>query len=74
MDESRTDAKLEKIEAHLSRIDVTLAKNTVSLEEHIRRTEQIEKRLDGLPAKALTLLTLLSGFLVLAKQFLSLGS
>jgi hypothetical protein len=34
--------KLENIESHLSSIDVTLAKQEVSLSEHVRRSETLE--------------------------------
>lgn len=37
--------KLDKLDDHLQRIDVTLAKQEVSLSEHIRRTELIENDL-----------------------------
>jgi len=36
--------KINKIEEHLANIDVTLAKQSVILEEHIKRTYQLEER------------------------------
>jgi chromosome segregation ATPase len=39
----KLDEKLDKVEERLSAIDITLAKNTQSLDEHIRRTELAEE-------------------------------
>lgn len=39
----KLDEKMDKVQEHLGSIDVTLAKNTTSLEEHIRRTELAEE-------------------------------
>ena len=39
------NAKLEKVSDRLSSIDITLAKQEVNLEDHIRRTEIAEERL-----------------------------
>lgn len=38
--------KLEKLDERIDNIDITLAKQHVSLDEHIRRTEQNEKALE----------------------------
>lgn len=38
----RIEDKIDKVEGHLSSIDVTLAAQHVSLKEHIRRTEILE--------------------------------
>jgi hypothetical protein len=38
--------KLEKIEARLNAIDVTLVKQHASLEEHIRRTNLLEAKME----------------------------
>lgn len=40
----RLDEKLEKVVDRLNSIDVTLTRNTVSLEEHVKRTTQLENR------------------------------
>ena len=37
--------KLDKIEEHLANIDKTLIRNTVTLEEHIKRTALLERDL-----------------------------
>lgn len=41
----RMEKKLDKIDDHLSNIDVTLGKQAVELEHHIRRTEIAEEQL-----------------------------
>ena len=41
----RIEAKLDDTNEHLSSIDVTLAKQHVSLAEHMRRTSLIEEEL-----------------------------
>lgn len=43
MDEKYLFTKLDKIEERLNSIDVTLERNTVSLEHHIYRTSQNEE-------------------------------
>ena len=42
---SNIDDKLEEIKTHLSNIDITLVRNTVSLETHVKRTEMAEDRI-----------------------------
>lgn len=44
----RIEAKLDKIEEHVSTIKVTLASQHISLVEHIRRTELLEKDIEPL--------------------------
>lgn len=39
----KKDDSLNKIEGRLSKIEETLIRNTISLEEHMRRTELLEK-------------------------------
>lgn len=41
--DNRIEDKIDKISDRLNSIDVTLAKNTVSLEEHIKRTNLLEE-------------------------------
>lgn len=45
MEDDRVYNKLEKIETHIASIDITLARNTDSLENHMARTLIIEKAL-----------------------------
>lgn len=42
----KIDIKLDKMCEHLASIDITIARQQVSLDEHISRTELLEKRLD----------------------------
>lgn len=44
------EEKLEKHSNVLESINVTMSKNTQSLEEHMRRTEAVEERLDFVEA------------------------
>jgi len=44
----RIESKLDKVVDHLGSIDVTLAKNTVSLIDHIARTEILEEKIKPL--------------------------
>ena len=44
-DQSRNDERLERMEAALQRIDITLASQHVSLDNHIRRTEILEAQM-----------------------------
>jgi hypothetical protein len=41
----RIESKIDKIVEHIGSVDVTLAKQEVSLAEHIRRTALIEDKL-----------------------------
>lgn len=52
MDENlrRLEDKLDKVSDSISSIDVTLGKQSVSLEEHIRRTELLEERMKPVEA------------------------
>lgn len=38
--------RLKRIEAHLGSIDVTLAKQSVILEEHVKRSNMLEDKLE----------------------------
>lgn len=48
MDDDKTYEKLEEISKCQANMRVTLAKNTVILGEHVRRTEVAEKRIDNM--------------------------
>lgn len=41
-------AKIEKIDEKVDSVDKTLVRNTVSLEEHVKRSTQLEKRQETL--------------------------
>ena len=49
-DNERKANQLDRIEIRLDSIDVTLVKNTISLDEHIKRTNLLEEELK--PVKA----------------------
>lgn len=42
----RVEEKLDKVVEHISSIDVTLAKQHISLKDHIRRTELLEQQVE----------------------------
>ena len=44
----KIENKIDKITEHIANIDVTLAKQSVSLDVHIKRTNQLEDRQDQL--------------------------
>lgn len=48
MSDSHVDEKLDKIVEHIGNIDITLAKQSVQLESHIKRTEIAEQNIDML--------------------------
>lgn len=41
----RIENKIDKISDHISSIDITISKQHVSLQDHIRRTELLEEKL-----------------------------
>ncbi len=47
-DLSRFEGKLDAIGTHLASVDITLAKQNVTLEEHVRRTGLAEDAIAGL--------------------------
>lgn len=82
---SKIDAKLDKLQEHLASVDVTLAKQEVSLTEHVRRSGLLEEnvkmlRSDFTPIQkhvimiggALKFLGLISALLVIAETIKSL--
>jgi hypothetical protein len=42
----RIESKIDKVVEHIGSIDVTLAKQSVILDEHIRRTNILEKKFE----------------------------
>ena len=46
MDAKKLEEKLDKIDGRLSSIDVTLAKQEVNLQEHMRRTQLNEQAIE----------------------------
>lgn len=50
--DTRIEAKIDKVMEHIGSIDSTLAVQAVSLADHIRRTEILEKQIE--PVKTIT--------------------
>jgi hypothetical protein len=44
--DTRIEAKIDKVMEHIGSIDVTIAKLTVSVDEHVRRTNLLEETID----------------------------
>ncbi len=44
--DSKIDGKLDKIQESISRIDVTLAKQSVILDEHVKRSTMLEAKME----------------------------
>jgi len=44
--DDRVEGKLDKIAIHIGNIDVTLARQEITLAEHVRRTDALEKKLE----------------------------
>ena len=53
MEDQKFEKKLDAISEKLQSIDVTLAKQHVVLDEHIRRTEILENRIDPIEKNSL---------------------
>ena len=49
---NKIEGKVDRLDEHLSRIDITLAAQHVSLKEHIRRTEILEQTVSPLKVTA----------------------
>lgn len=49
---NKIEAKIDKLDERLDNIDITLGKQAISLNEHMRRTELLETEIK--PIKALT--------------------
>lgn len=47
----RIEVKIDKIATRMGNVDVTLAKQHVSLTEHIKRTKQLEDRVEPIERK-----------------------
>lgn len=76
----RHDEAFDDIKKSMNAIDVSLARNTASLEIHVKRCDLLEKKLehlehkvdnkfDKLVPKAISVISLISGIYALAKAF-----
>lgn len=54
---SNQDQKIDKILEEITEIKITMAKNTSSLEDHMRRTELNEQRLEKFEEKLVPVIT-----------------
>ena len=64
----RIEDKIDKVVEHISSIDITLAKQSVVLDEHIRRTNILEKKIEPIEEHVSSMRTALKT----AKFFLKL--
>jgi hypothetical protein len=69
-DHSRMEVKIDEIQRDVSEIKTTLAVNTESLKQHMRRTDLLESKVDSIWQKALTIVSLISGLAVLGRLLL----
>jgi hypothetical protein len=68
--DSRMEAKIDEIQRDIADIKTTLAVNTVSLQQHMKRTDLLETKVDSTWSKALTIVSLIAGLTALAKLLL----
>lgn len=61
----RIEGKIDKLSEHLSNMDVTLAAQHISLENHIRRTELLEAQVIPMKKRYDTLNGVIKGLTVL---------
>jgi hypothetical protein len=64
------EAKIDEIQRDIADIKTTLAVNTVSLQQHMKRTDLLETKVDSTWSKALTIVSLIAGLTALAKLLL----
>lgn len=73
---STNDQKLDKIQEDVTDIKITMARNTASLEEHMRRTSILESKVEPLEAHrqmmvgAIKLIGLAAAIAAIAEVFL----
>jgi hypothetical protein len=68
--DSRMEVKIDEIQRDIADIKVTLAVNTVSLQDHMKRTELLETKIENTWSKALTIVSLIAGLTAVAKLLL----
>lgn len=64
----KLEGKIDALDDRLDKIEITLAKNTVSLIEHVKRTNLLEKRINSIPGKILTYVSLAGGIFTLLSK------
>ena len=55
MEDARLEAKLDKIADKIANIDTTLAKQAILLDEHIKRTDLLEKQVEPIQDRMIEL-------------------
>lgn len=66
----KLEEKVDHIQQNMAEINKTLAVNTESLIHHVKRTDLLEAKINSLPQKALTYVSLLSGVLAILSKLL----
>lgn len=77
MDAKKLEEKLDKIDGRLSSIDITLAKQEVNLQEHMRRTQLNEQAIEKITENLIPInkhVTMLEGVLKFFGVLAVLGS
>lgn len=72
--ERRITEILDKVDSRLDNIDITLAKQSVQLEEHMRRSEANEKAIEILSDKIQPVVTHIEALKLVGKTIVALGS
>lgn len=68
--DNRQEEKIDKIQSDIVEIKVIMAKNTTSLEEHMRRTNLLENRIEPLEKNMYKILGAIGVLAVLIEIFL----
>lgn len=63
-----------RIEQELVEIKKEITANRKGLDEHMRRTDLLEKKMESIPQKIVTYLSIISGFLIVVKVAFSVIS
>lgn len=69
---ARIEDKLDGVKTDIAEIKALDAVQNTQLAEHMRRSDALERKVDNIWAKALTIVSLLSGLAVLGRLLLGL--
>lgn len=67
----KQDDKLEEITQQISEITVTMAVNTESLKQHMKRSDLLEAQVNNLPQKVLIFISIIGGIITILSKVLS---
>lgn len=67
----KQDSKLEEITQQISEITVTMAVNTESLKQHMKRSDLLEAQVNNLPQKVLIFISIIGGIITILSKVLS---